>query len=302
MDFSSFNDVIGSIGTVLGIWSLVRGSEEVRAAFASLFKLFLPSSTTKQPKQVQTLSTKDTSTVFDSFFDKPDKVTLPSDVKQNPNKKMFDYLFILAILIIIPLALNFLATRPVSPPEPESTVPPIDWASSGGMNILSLFWMFVFLFGVIGAIRGWAKELLVIFSITVALTINLLLVKYLPFLSNAPENSVSLFWVQVIAIIILGYFGYQTVSSISAVREKLADSLYGTVFGGINGYFIAGSLLAYFHKAGYPYQSIIAPATDPNFLEKINTMMAFMPPNLLGEPGIYFAVIVLFVFIIFVYV
>lgn len=33
------------------------------------------------------------------------------------------------------------------------------------ISILSVFWMFVILFGLIGAMRGWAKELLVIFSI-----------------------------------------------------------------------------------------------------------------------------------------
>ena len=37
------------------------------------------------------------------------------------------------------------------------------------ISILSAFWMFVILFGLIGAMRGWAKELLVIFSIVLAL-------------------------------------------------------------------------------------------------------------------------------------
>ena len=37
------------------------------------------------------------------------------------------------------------------------------------ISILSAFWMFVILFGLIGAMRGWAKELLVVFSVVLAL-------------------------------------------------------------------------------------------------------------------------------------
>ena len=35
---------------------------------------------------------------------------------------------------------------------------------------------------------------------------------------------------------------------------------------------------------------------------KINNMMLYMPPQLLGDPGIYFAIILAFVFIIVVYI
>ena len=34
------------------------------------------------------------------------------------------------------------------------------------MSIVYVFWMYVILFAVIGALRGWAKELLVVFSVT----------------------------------------------------------------------------------------------------------------------------------------
>jgi len=48
------------------------------------------------------------------------------------------------------------------------------------MSIVYLFWMYVFLFGVIGAMRGWAKELMVSFSVVTALAVNMLLEKYIP--------------------------------------------------------------------------------------------------------------------------
>ena len=43
------------------------------------------------------------------------------------------------------------------------------------MSIVYIFWMYVILFAVIGAMRGWAKELLVAFSVITALAVILLL-------------------------------------------------------------------------------------------------------------------------------
>ena len=40
------------------------------------------------------------------------------------------------------------------------------------MSIVYIFWMYVILFAVIGAMRGWAKELLVAFSVITALAVR----------------------------------------------------------------------------------------------------------------------------------
>ena len=37
-------------------------------------------------------------------------------------------------------------------------------------------------------------------------------------------------------------------------------------------------------------------------LATVNNMMLYMPPQLLGEPGIYFAIIIAFVFVLVVYI
>jgi hypothetical protein len=175
------------------------------------------------------------------------------------------------------------------------------------MSIVYIFWMYVVLFAVIGAMRGWAKELLVAFSVITALAVNLLLEKYVPIVRDLPDNAVALFWIRSITLISLVYFGYQTVASVArlaskAARERLQDTLFGAVLGGVNGYLVAGSLLFYYYVAEYPYTNVIAPPTDPAIAQAINTMMAYMPPRLLGEPGIYFAVIIVLIFIIVVYV
>jgi Colicin V production protein len=175
------------------------------------------------------------------------------------------------------------------------------------MSIVYVFWMYVILFAVIGAMRGWAKELLVAFSVITALAVNLLLEKYIPLVRDLPKNAASLFWIRTIILLALVYFGYQTVASIprlasKAARERLQDALFGAVLGGINGYFVAGTILFYNHVAEYPYKNIISPATDPVIIQAVDLMMKYMPPRLLGEPGIYFAVIIILIFIIVVYI
>ena len=39
------------------------------------------------------------------------------------------------------------------------------------ISLVSAFWLFVIIFGLIGAMRGWAKELLVAFSVILAIFI-----------------------------------------------------------------------------------------------------------------------------------
>ena len=103
------------------------------------------------------------------------------------------------------------------------------------MTLTAVFWMYVILFGIIGGFRGWAKELLVLFSVLLAIA---------------------------------------------------------------NGYFIVGSIWLYMHQANYPLE-YIQPLADPVVTANY---MKYMPPNLLGIPNIYFAIIAAFVFVIIVFI
>ncbi|MCB0100914.1 MAG: CvpA family protein [Anaerolineales bacterium] len=174
------------------------------------------------------------------------------------------------------------------------------------MSVVYIFWMYVFLFALVGAMRGWAKELMVIFSVVTSLAVNLLLEKYIPLVRDLDKASSSVFWIRVLILIGLVYFGYQTVNmsrlAPKAAREQLQDSMFGAVLGGVNGYLVAGSVLYYNHVANYPYSKIISPATDPAIIAAIDRLMAVMPPRFLAEPQIYFAVIIILIFIIVVYI
>jgi uncharacterized membrane protein required for colicin V production len=175
------------------------------------------------------------------------------------------------------------------------------------MSVVYVFWMYVILFGIVGAMRGWAKELLVSFSVILALALNHVLRRYIPLAQNLPETDVSLFWVRTIILLVLVYFGYQTVVSIPhlaarATRERLQDSLFGGILGGFNGYLVAGTILYYMYIADYPFETVVSRPTDPAIVQTVNQMMLYMPPQLLGEPGIYFAIILAFIFVLVVYI
>jgi hypothetical protein len=170
-----------------------------------------------------------------------------------------------------------------------------------------VFWMYVVLFAVIGGMRGWAKELMVSFSVILALTFITLISNYIPFVRDVlqKDNQVMYFWLRAIILGLVVFFGFQTqhIARFAAKlnREKLQDAFLGVFLGAINGYLIAGSLWYYLADAGYPFtQYISAPSGD--FAKLAETMLRFMPPVILGTPGIYFAVVIAFIFVIVVFI
>ena len=174
------------------------------------------------------------------------------------------------------------------------------------MSIVSFFWICVAIFTMVGWMRGWAKELLVSFSAILALALNYILRRYIPFVRDMPADDVTLFWIQTIIMLVLVYFGYQTVNitrlTAKAAREKVQDALFGGFLGALNGYLIAGSILYYMNAANYPFPKFMTKPTDPALVDTVNQMMSYMPPQLLGEPGIYFAIILAFIFVLVVYI
>jgi hypothetical protein len=175
------------------------------------------------------------------------------------------------------------------------------------MSLVYVFWMYVLLFAIIGMLRGWAKELLVSFSVILALALNHLLRRYIPIVAELPEESTELFWIQTLILVALVYFGYQTVALVphlqsKATRERLQDSLFGAILGAINGYLIAGTVIFYIARTNYAvFPNIVMPPTD-QYAQAVQNLLAYMPPHMLGEPGIYFAVILAFIFVIVVYI
>ena len=53
------------------------------------------------------------------------------------------------------------------------------------VSLVFFFWVFVVLFAFIGATRGWAKELLVSFSVILSLALTEMLEEYVPFIRES---------------------------------------------------------------------------------------------------------------------
>ncbi|MBW8009832.1 MAG: hypothetical protein FVQ83_01140 [Chloroflexi bacterium] len=183
------------------------------------------------------------------------------------------------------------------------------------ISIGFVFWMFVVLGAIIGTLRGWAKELLVSFSVILAIFIITVLETYIGFIAGFYETGgpVTIFWTRTTIILLMAFFGYQTPNikllAKGAVRDKLQDSLLGFVLGGINGYLIIGSIWAYMHWTNYPFSFVISPESpqvqsvlDPTAVESTLQLIKYLPPVWLTAPGIYFAVAVAFTFVVIVFI
>jgi len=176
------------------------------------------------------------------------------------------------------------------------------------LNIL--FWMMVILFGVIGSMRGWAKELLVSFGVILASFLITLLERFVPFIrdSIAFNGGAPSFWMRSIILLVAVFFAYQTpnlaklAGSNRFARERLQDTLLGLFLGAVNGYLIFGSLWFYLDAAGYPFTHIVsAPPLGPDG-DAARALIQLLPPHWLGTPGIYFAVAIAFAFVLVVFI
>lgn len=176
------------------------------------------------------------------------------------------------------------------------------------IGLSALFWMFVILFGIIGAFRGWAKELLVTFSTILALFILNVLETYVPFVSvSLRQNPETLFWLRLALLGGMVFFGYQSpnLSRLAGTnrfaREKLQDYLLGFILGMLNAYLFIGTLWWFLDQGGYPGSIIVAP--DPNTPAGVSAieMIKRMPPVWLKPPAIFFAVALAFAFVIVVF-
>ena len=178
------------------------------------------------------------------------------------------------------------------------------------VSINVVFWLLVILFALIGGVRGWAREILVAFAVILSIFIITVLQRFVPFIRDTlPETApVSLFWLRSVILLGLVFFGYQTpnlpriAQSGRFARERLQDVLLGFFLGGINGYLVWGTLWFFMNQANYPFEIISGP--DPNTVmgQEALRLIPFLPPQYLGDPLIFFAVAIAFVFVLVVFI
>lgn len=172
------------------------------------------------------------------------------------------------------------------------------------ISLSVVLWVFVVLFGVIGGLRGWAKEILVLFCMVLALFLDIVITQFVPGAQAALDelSHSAQFSVRALFFLLLAFFGYETPAislalGAKARRERLEDILLGLVIGLLNGYLLVGTLWYYLDATGYPVTGITRP-TDSAVLN----LLDYMPPELVGIPYIYFAMGLAFVFVLVVFI
>ncbi len=174
------------------------------------------------------------------------------------------------------------------------------------ISLSVLFWMYIIMFAMIGAMRGWAKEILVTSAAIVALFLVTILESFIPFFRNlTPE---SWFWVRMAVLIVMVFFGYQSpkfprmIDSRKFVRERFEDFLLGCFLGGVNGFMIFGTAWFYLMEAGYPFDWISPPDVVTEAGQNAIGLIEILPPQWLQAPLIYIAVALAFVFVLVVFI
>ena len=175
--------------------------------------------------------------------------------------------------------------------------------------LIVVFYLFLAVFAFIGSMRGWAKELLVVFSIVVGLALIWVLENLMPIVRPLIiSNPLIQYWVRTLIILSMTFFGYQSpkisrLTKATERRDRIQDVLLGLVMGLISGYFVIGTLWSYAHAAGYPgiAKYIMAPQGD--LVDSTQRMIDLLPPVWLGKaPNVIIAVVIAFIFVIVVFI
>ncbi len=165
----------------------------------------------------------------------------------------------------------------------------------------------VILFAIIGALRGWSKELLVTFSVILARFIEYVSLVYVPVLSVALQTMQETdprtwFYVQVLLFGVVVAFGYATTVISHALgakarKEKLEDTLLGLFLGALNGYMVIGMIWGFLNDLGYNIWGITGPQT-----EMAERLIGFLPNTWLEGPMLFVGVALSFAFVLIAFV
>jgi len=145
---------------------------------------------------------------------------------------------------------------------------------------------FILIFGMMGALRGWSREILVLFSVILALAMRLIFTQYVPiardFFNRPADEQFYIYSGLIILMAVAGYAGPAVSGRLGRVgaRETLQDVLLGFIVGAVNGFLIVGSIWYFLDAAGYELMGITAPAADSMAAALAST---YLPPVWLSD-------------------
>lgn len=174
------------------------------------------------------------------------------------------------------------------------------------MSLTFFFYMSLVLFSVIGAMRGWAKELLVSFGVILSISLIVLVEKFVPIIGPMlQQNNARSFWIKIGILGVILYFSYQTPNFPLLLKEKgkferqkLPDTFLGLVMGLLNGYLIAGTIWYYMNQSQYPFPLITPPVIGTPAGDAAARILKWLPPAWLTFPWVFAVFIIFAIFIL----
>jgi len=182
----------------------------------------------------------------------------------------------------------------------------------------TVFWGLLLLFGLIGALRGWAKEILVSFSVLLSLFVQQITAQYIlkpgnPYLplllavegTTPPAYTGTHFRVCAVVLMMLAFFGYASPAAFASrlgakvARERVVHAFLGFFLGVLNGYLIVGTLWFYMAQTGYALWGVTSPAEGS---AAWMVAASYLLPRWMNVPTLYVVIAVSFVFVIIVFV
>lgn len=169
------------------------------------------------------------------------------------------------------------------------------------IQLSSFLWFSIGLFGLIGALRGFNKEMIALGGVILGL---FTIVQFDSFFEQvgAGSGQSQVFYLKSIFLIAIAFFAYQTPTERfikKSSRDQWQTRILGSLLGGFNGYLIFGSLWYFMDQLEYPLDpNVTAPS-----LESSSADMVDLLPLVWMQQGnlLTLMVIALFIFI-FVFV
>ncbi len=191
------------------------------------------------------------------------------------------------------------------------------------VTISFFFWTLIVLFGFIGAMRGWAKEMLVSFSLVMALFVMQVALTYVGPVKKlwGALGGTTQFYTASLVMILFALAGYHIPNKSGSSRgsrpgpgpgqgpmrkksigESLQNMMVGGFLGAGNGYLLVGTIWFFLHLASYPVPEYLmtSPQAGDSAGDAALKMIDLLPPAWLQGPVLYVAVAVVFTFVIIV--
>lgn len=176
------------------------------------------------------------------------------------------------------------------------------------LELVTLMWIFVAFFAVVGLQRGWTKEIIAMAGITLGLfalhQFDVAIRQQLLIFFSAQQK----FMAQVTILLLIAFFAYQTRALIGSEaraaqgadgRDPLQSKVLGGIVGAANGYLIGGSVWYFLHINDYPLTPyIVAPESGSLSSHTIANLPLFVLAQGPGSSGDLLSLLVIVLFIV----